>query len=242
VDHPPPSPSDEPGEPAEGVDPRVAQARPGWALVILAAPIVLFAVVIVLYIGMLGLGLQGRGAGQPVRFAVHGCDEAVGHVVERLGDMGLPAEVVDDGGPSVVHTRRVGRPEIDRTVPATLSAPGAFELRHGDDVLATNASVVEATTRLDGMMDPWLLVRLDPEATDAVVQAVNADPSGRLTFVLDGEPVAMQPNRRDVMRGEVEGIPLADMDAATRMASVAAWAVIIDHGPHPCDASVVEVE
>jgi len=232
-----------PESPAEGaaVDPRVAAARPGWALGILAAPIVLFVVVIALYIGMLTLGFQGRGAGGPVDYRVAGCEPAVHMIAERLGDMGLPAEVqtTDDG--ALVHSRRVGREEVDATIPATLSTPGRFELRHDEVVLATNEQITEATYRLDGMMDPWLLLRLDDTATAAVVDAVRSDPTGRLTFVLDGQPVAMQPNRRDVMRGEVEGIPLADMDAATRMASIAAWSVIIDHGPLPCEASVREV-
>ena len=224
--------------PQPPVDPRIAQARPGWALVVLAAPIAAFIVVIVLYIGMFWLGFQGRGGdGGAITYAVTSCDEATAPIAARLEDMGLPAER-EGSSPVRLHSRRIGRDDIDATVPDTLATPGVFELRHGDEVLATNASVLEATTRLDGMMDPWLLLELDPEATEAVVAAVRSDPRGRLTFYLDDEAIAMQPNGRSVQRGEVEGIPLAEMTAAQRMQSVAAWSVIIDHGPLPCPATV----
>ena len=227
------------GTPGGDLDPRIQQARPGWALFILAAPIVLFVIVALLYTGMIGLGLQGRGSGEPVDLRVGGCAEAPAAVVERLADMGLPA-TIDASDPQLVHTHRIGRPEVDATLAATLAQRGVFELRHDDEVLVTNAQITEATYRLDGMMDPWLLLLLDDVATEAVVGAMRGDPTGRLTFVLDGEPVAMQPNRRDVFRGEVEGIPLADRDAATRMERIAAWSVMIDH-VLPCDATVEEV-
>jgi hypothetical protein len=220
------------------VDPRIAQARPGWALVVLASPIVAFVVVIVLYIGMVSLGLSGRGGdGGRVVYRVAACDEAVEPIAERLRDMGLPAEVDRTRGDVRIVSQRIGRPEIDETVPDTLSTVGRFELRHGDAVLARNEQITDASTRLDGMMDPWLLLGLDEQATDAVVGAVRSDPRGRMHFVVDGQIVAMQPNGRDVQRGEVEGIPVAELTAADRMARVAAWSVIIDH-PLPCPATV----
>lgn len=231
--HPPEDPS---------IDPRIANARPGWALLILAAPVAGFVLVALLYAGMLSLGFSGRGGdGGPVTYRVQACDEAVDLIEGRLVDMGLPVERTDDGGVHRLHSQRIGRPDIDVTVPDTLAMPGAFELRHGDEVLARNPDIAEASTRLDGMMDPWLLLRLKADAAEAVVKAVNSEPTGRLTFVVDGTPVAMQPNRRDVMRGEVEAIPLDDMTAAERMQRIAAWSVVIDHGPLPCPATV-EVE
>lgn len=234
-------PQDPTGAPA--IDPRIAAARPGWALVVLAAPVVAFVVVIVLYIGMFGLGFQGRGGmGGPVSFEVGGCEAAAEELSGRLTDMGLPAVVQAHRGGFLLQTERIGRPEIDATLAPTLQTPGAFELRHGDNVLATNANVLEATYRLDGMMDPWLLLRLDEQAVDAVVDAIRSDRRGRMTFFLDGEAIAMQPNGRSVQRGEVEGIPLAELTAEARMQQIAAWSVIIDHGPLPCPVTVRAVE
>lgn len=236
-----PSPPEEPTAPP--LDPRIAAARPGWALVVLAAPIAIFVLVIVLYIGMISLGFQGRGGdGAPVTYEVGGCEDAGPLLEARLGDIGLPVERTSHPGGMQLHTRRIGRPEIDATLADTLAQPGAFELRHDDDVLARNAQITDATYRLDGMMDPWLLLRLDDDATKAVVAAVRSDPTGRLTFVLDGTPIAMQPNRRSVRKGEVEGIPLDEIDAAERMRRIASWSVIIDHGPLPCPVQVREAE
>lgn len=223
-------------------DPRIAQARPGWALAILSAPIFVALAVVLLYVGMWSMGLAGReAAGAERALQVEACPEGVVALRDRLTDMGLPAEVAPTPTGARLTTRATGRPEVDQRLTTVLSAPGRFELRGGDVVLATSEDVAEASSRLDGMMDPWLLVRLREDAAERVKQHVRADPRGRLHFAVDGVEVAMQPNTRDVTVGEVEGIPLADMDRAERFHRVAEWAVLVDH-PLPCAVEIQEVQ
>lgn len=227
---------------SDDVDPRIANARPGWALVVLAAPLVAVVVVVVLYVGMVRLGLQGRAAGGgEVVLMVRTCEEALPVLLARLDDAGLPSTSEPVEGGWHVRTQGTGRDDVDAALPGALAQRGDFALRAADGVLFGNQAVTEATYRLDGMMDMWLLLRLDEEASEAVVDAVRAEPRGRMTFVLDGVDIAMQPNGRAVQRGEVEGIPLAEIDQKTRMRLIAEWSMLIDH-PLPCDATVEVVQ
>jgi hypothetical protein len=220
------------------VDPRIQNARPGWALFVLASPVVVAAIVAALYVGMWWLGMSGRPpGGDTVQFEVIGCDDAATVLAARLADMGLGATILPTPGGFVLTTTFTGRPEVDERLDEVLSQPGRFELRNGTALLTDNAGVTEATYRLDGVMDMWLLLRLTEPAGQTVATAVRAEPRGRMTFLLDGQAIAMQPNTRDVMVGEVEGIPLADMDRPSRMHWVAEWSVLIDH-PLSCPVQV----
>lgn len=224
------------------IEPLLKQSRPGWALLILAAPVALFVVVAVLYTGMISMGLKGREAmGPELALLVETCEEAVPVLEARLADVGLPAEVLADGpGRYTVRTTLTGRDDVDAALPHALLQPGRFDLMFEGASILNNGGVVEATYRLDGMMDMWLLLLLDPAATEAVVAAVRSSkPGGRLDFVIDGVPVAMQPTHRSVQRGEVEGIPVEDMDQKTRMRLIAEWSMQIDH-PLPCEARAVD--
>ncbi len=220
------------------IQPLLDQSRPGWALVILAAPIALFVVVVVLYVGMVSLGLQGRAAeGAPIELVVETCPEALPVLEARLADVGLPFEAHEEGsGRYRVLTTGTGRVDVDEALPAALLAPGRFALTFEGRELIDNDGVDEATYRLDGMMDMWLLLDLDDAATDAVTEAVRSSkPGDRLDFLVDGAMVAMQPTHRSVQRGEVEGIPVDEMDQKTRMRRIAEWSMQIDH-PLPCEA------
>jgi hypothetical protein len=223
------------------IEPLLKQSRPGWALLILAAPVALFVVVVVLYTGMISLGLQGREAlGPPLVLTVETCEAAAPVLKARLADIGLPGEVVADGpGRYTLSTSLTGREDVDAALPEALLQPGHFALTFEGATLLENDGVLEAIYRLDGMMDMWLLLRLNDVATEAVVAAVRSSkPGDRLEFVLDGTPVAMQPTHRSVQRGEVEGIPLAEIDQKTRMRLIAEWSMQIDH-PLPCEARAV---
>ncbi len=224
------------------VEPLLKQSRPGWALFVLAAPIALFVVVAVLYTGMISLALEGREAtGPELALLVETCEEAVPVLEARLADVGLPAEIVTAGpGRYTLRTTLTGRDDVDAALPYALLQPGHFDLTYEGSSILDNGGVVEATYRLDGMMDMWLLLLLDDAATESVIKAVRSSkPGGRLDFVVDGVPVAMQPTHRSVQRGEVEGIPVEDMDQKTRMRLIAEWSMQIDH-PLPCEARAVD--
>ncbi|MBX2797264.1 MAG: hypothetical protein KTR31_06350 [Myxococcales bacterium] len=223
-------------------DPRIP-ARPLWGLVILSLPVFGVIAVFIAYGIMWSLGLSGRAAsGEPVELAFEGCAEARALLEARLQDMGLSeGEWSDTVGGFAVRTPLMGDPDVDGTVPDTLAMPGALEIRGGDEVLATNVDLSDATVRLDIFMVPYVLLRLHEDAAKRVRDHMRSDPRGQLRFWVDGVDVGWQSNSNPVALGELELSPNAseDVDEQDRMQQVAAWSVVLDHAPLPCDVRPV---
>lgn len=219
-------------EPLDPDDPRL-QGRPLWGLLILTLPIVGVVFTVIAYALTVGMGVRGRApTGERVVLAFTGCPEASEAVVARMRDMGLEPDPVEVPGGFGFETVLPEDPDVARRIPATLVAPGAFEIRGEDTLLATGADVTDASVRMDLMMVPSTLVQIGPEAADRVVKHVRAHPEGRLQFVLDGAPIGSQSNRNPVGVGEVEIAP-PGLDGEPRFHAVAEWSVVVDH-PLPC--------
>lgn len=216
-------------------DPRLKQ-RPIWGLLILALPVVGVAVTFVLYAGMLWLGLSGRGAsGDPIVLAFDACPEARPLLAARLQDMGLTDAAFEAQGDGVMITLTpTGDAEVDAQLPETLAMPGALQIRGGDLLLGTNADLIDATVRLDLMMTPSVLLRLKPPAAERLKDHVRSDPGGQLRFLVDGVQIGTQSNRNSVAVGELEIASLDHPGDRALMRAVAAWSVVLDHGPLPC--------
>jgi hypothetical protein len=220
------------------LDPRVKNARPMWALAILTLPLIGFVLTVAAYVVMVSLGLAGRPAtGDRVTLVFAGCPAARPLVEARVADMGLPATWSDAAAGFRAELQLPPDPLAAEGVPAALAAPGVFEVRGGDEVLATHADVIDASVRLDLSMTPTTLVRLSPDAAQRVKVWVRAHPSGRLDFVLDGERIGGQSAMDPVAIGEVEISPPIK-ENQQRMLKTAAWSVIVDHAPLPCPVSV----
>ncbi len=216
-------------------DPRIRNARPGWALVVLGAPIALFALVVMAYTTLVGLGLRGRAAGgEQVTLHFEACSAARAVVEARLGEMGLDDAQLTDGpdGFDVAVTMPTD-PDVATTVPSTLAAPGHLEVRHGPDVLATQDDLRDAGVRLDVFMIPSTLLRLDETTSERITGWVTDNPEAQLRFLLDGELIGTQNASNPVGYGELE-IETHGLSDRERMNASAAWAVILDHGPLPC--------
>ncbi len=221
-------------------DPRLKQ-RPIWGLLILILPIVGVLVVFALYAGMWAIGISGRAASGPrATLTFDGCPQARPLLEARLADMGLDdAAWTDTPGGFAVEVSLTGDPDVDARIPRTLAMPGALEIRGGDEALATNIDVVEASVRLDLLMVPSVLVKVGPEAAARVKEHVRANPGGQLRFLVDGVDVGGQSNLEPVAVGDLELAPDGydvSLDRE-RMHAVAAWSVVLDHGPLPCAVS-----
>lgn len=221
-------------------DPRIRNARPGWALVILAAPVVLLVFVATAYAVLLGFGLAGRAAGGEHRtVSFRACPDARPVIEARVADVGLTDAVFADvpGGFTLSATLPAD-PAVADALPATLARPGHLEVRHGDEVLLTDADVVDAGVRLDMVMIPSTLLRLSPEAARRVTAWREAHhPDGVLEYVLDGAVIGTQQAQYPVEPGELEIAPEGLPDRE-RMQVAAEWSVVIDHGPLPCPVTV----
>jgi hypothetical protein len=106
------------------VDPRIQNARPGWALFVLASPVVVAAIVAALYVGMWWLGMSGRPpGGDTVQFEVIGCDDAATVLAARLAHRAPAGDLVD--ATQAAHAPAGGRIEAaHRDAGAGDGAPG----------------------------------------------------------------------------------------------------------------------
>jgi hypothetical protein len=226
---------------ADPDDPRL-RMRPLVGLAILVVPIVGVVATFVAYAVLVSAGLTGRQArGEEIEIRFLACEEAIAPIVGRLADMGLDAKTRPVPGGFVLKVAPPEDAEVARSIPATLVRPGKMEVWSATEPLATNADVVAAEPRLDLRMASYVVVRLDADAAERVKNAVRADPRGFLTLRLDDVEVARQPNATPIAQGEVEFAPPTD-DDEERMHTIAEWGVILDHGPLPCPAEIVEKE
>jgi hypothetical protein len=222
-------------QPVAPDDPRLP-SRPGWALLILALPLVGVVLTALAYAVTWAVGLQGRSAdGEAVTLTYAGCVEA-GPVVEaRLRDMGLAPRRTDTADGFVVDVVLPADPEVAARIPETLAARGQLEVRGEGVTLAGPEDIVDASVRMDLMMVPSTLVKVGPEAAAAITTHVRSHPTGVLQFRVDGVEVGTQSNQNPVTIGELELSP-PTADGRARWEAVAAWSVTVDH-PLPCPIS-----
>ncbi len=221
---------------------KVEQLRPRAGCVLLLLPVVAVFLTFLAYAWLLWSGWNGRPAtGPEVQFAFAGCPEAAPVVVDRLDDMGLGRPEVRPAPDGFALTVRLPAPDTDpAALASTLATVGRFEMRDGDEVLATHDDIAYAGVRLDVTMSPSTLVVLRPEGRDRVYARMREQPGGSTAMVLDGEEVWRFSNRRPTMNGEFEIPPDAANDRA-RMELAAARGIVLNHGPLPC-ALVPRVE
>lgn len=201
-------------------------------MAILALPLVGVVFIVIAYTVTFGMGMQGRPAtGAPVALSFAGCPEAGPVIAARLVDMGL--EPSPAGDPLAFRVALPDDPEVAARIPDTLTTPGRLRILGDGAELAGPQDIADASVRMDLMMVPSTLIHLGEAAANRVRDHVRANPTGRLTFELDGSPIGTQSNREPVEVGEVEIDPEIG-DGRERWAAVAAWSVVVDH-PLPCE-------
>lgn len=214
-------------------DPRLP-SRPLWGIAILALPIVGILALFIAYAVMWSLGLAGRSAsGEVVEVRFKGCPEARPLLEARLTDMGLQGTWSNTPDGYMATFVPTGDPDVDGSLPATLSAPAALEVRGGDEVLATNRDLADASVRMDLFMVSYVLLELEPDAAERVKAFIRAEPHGKIRFHVDGVDIGWQSNTNPVAVGDLEINPDIN-DELERMRAVAAWSVTLDHAPLPC--------
>lgn len=215
---------------------------PTWGCLIYAAPLVAVPMVFAAYGYLFYSGLGGRPAdGARVEIAFDGC-EAAGPIIEaRVQRMGLgdPVFGTRDSGPMIEVTLPTDE-EVANDVPTTLARTGAFEIRAGDEVLFDNSALTDATVRMDIMMSPWVVLRLQEDAEASLHAHQKTDLSAETSYWIDGVKLGRISNQKTVMGGEVE-LPGDAANDRARMQRAAADALVLSSGPLPCSVSVVSV-
>ena len=235
-------------------DPRIP-SRPLWGLAILALPLIGLVVVATAYVGMFVLGTRGRPAsGEEVALwyelspscpaAGEKASSVAARVLEaRLADMGLKATALPAPAGGAAFGFSVVMPAdaaVAATIPVTLARPGLARLVGGDQLLADNTDIADASIRMDLLMQPSLLLKLDPDAAERVRDHVRAHPQGKMTLWVDEVAVASQRNDRPVQVGEVELTPDDEaMDEKARWSALAELSITVDH-PLSCGLTAVD--
>ena len=214
----------------------------GCGFLLYLAPLVMFALVVMLYAWFGWHVYDGRPAdGERVVLRVETCQQADAALSERLAQMGLQPSLsrVDDTFVDV-DVVLPSDPRVARAIPTTLVEPGRFEVRtkDGSEVLVPSSEVEGGLARLNVMMQPRLAVAL-PEATVERLRALQkTSPNDQLSFWLDGERIGGQTLLKQFTADEVE-VALSDADERAQMEKIAGWAVIIGT-PLPCAATIVD--
>lgn len=226
------------------VDPltQVVQRRGLLGVLILLVPIVSIVGVGSAYLYLAWLGWQGRDeAGEAVRIAFVGCDEAQTGVRARVAFMGLPDPVFEDTSDGFVLTTRLPE-DPGAAVPETLAASGVFVVRPvgGGPSVLTNADVAEATVELPFLDAPHAIVVLRPDAAMGLRNHMESRPAEGVEVVLDDEVVYRRKNSPSVANGRLA----VDKEGASdleRMQFAARTAAVLQGAPLPCTLSVASV-
>lgn len=222
-------------------DPRLQQSKRGCIL--LGIPPIAVVLTILAYAWLVYTGLGGRPAdGDVVEIALRGCPEARPVVEDRVARMGLPDPAFEnvDGG-FVVTARLPSDVDVARAIPETLAQPGRFQIRDAatGDPLADSTAVVDGTIRMDLLMRPMTLIRLNETATEQLAVRFRADRESQIALWLDGDEIGTWHAQKG-MNGEIEVEPSAEDDKA-RLHLAARRGVVIGSGPLPCEVSVRSV-
>lgn len=214
-------------------------------ILMLVVPIVSVLLVGSAYAVMAWFGAAGRPAEGPVvQVTFRACPEAAEVVKARVDFMGLgepKVTAVPDG--FALRARFPVEERVIAAIPATLAARGAFVLRAGEDgeVLATEAELADAGVVPTFLDVPRAQVRLAPEAAKALKAHMGAHLDGHLTAWLDGDLVTRRKNAPPIDDGEVD-LDLPELAAEVRIDRAAHAAVVLAHGPQPCEVVVASVE
>jgi hypothetical protein len=217
------------------------RTRPGCVL--LVVPILFVGAIVLAYTYVFALGVRGRPAdGERVTMTFTGCAEARPLVVERVAAMGLgdPAWADAPGGWTLTATLPAD-PDVAAAIPATLTAAGRFEVRaDGDGADAAPivaAEQVESASVGFGPIGSVTSIQLDEAGATALREHMMAHPEGRIALWFDGGRVQDEANLPAEPRGALNLRPPRE-GARAELEVAVERALLLNHGPLPCEVAV----
>ncbi|MEC7946277.1 MAG: hypothetical protein VX265_01845 [Myxococcota bacterium] len=213
--------------------PRPAPLRRFMAAPLIVATLLMLATALLAVLAWMG----GTASGDRVDLQLRGACAA-----EALPLVRARAEAVGLGDPElslqddmlVLTATLPGLDDDGTAIPRLLSRRGWLEVRRADTVVLDRAAVTQAAIRLDESGSPYVWVDLDKDAVAAFQAALDADPSGELTFYLDDEVAAVRPNSRGIKDDGLRIVHAGDAKPAVRMRIAADTSIALTHGPLPC--------
>lgn len=223
---------------------KLTQADGRIALIYRAVPVVFGLILVANVVALYVLGRMGgtaRGDRVEIVFTTACPTDAAAVIAARVDAMGLGEPQQQVQGDTVRLVATLPGLDDDRTaVPALLAREGRLQVRHGDQVLATEADLSGVTVALDESGMPYDELSFQGEVATRLAQAVDADPKGELVFLLDGEELARRPNSVKILDEKVK-VTAGEGITRDRMRRAADRAIVLDSGPQPCPVSVASV-
>lgn len=218
--------------------------RPPSAILFSSAPI-LFAFLLLAAAGTLFLLARMGGTAEGERLSLVWtapcAAEALPLVQARAEAIGLGApELEAEGGALRLVATMPGHDDDRTAMPAVLGGRGQLAVLHGGETVLTEADVVAAQLRLDESGMPYTHLDLAEGPGDALAERTAADPEGELVITMDGAELVRRPNI-DPVKGRKLRIVAEDGVTRDRMRQAVDRALLLQHGPLPCDLGEARV-
>ena len=212
----------------------------------MAAPLV-FAIMLMLAMGVLAFLIWRGGSisGPEVHFSLEG-DCAV--KAQRFIDSRMKFVLGDSyGGSSIegngitIQTRLHDHPNIEESFPLLVARKGTMDVRGNGVTLATRDDVTAVSLELNESGVTYVSVQFKDDVREKLADHVAQDPDGELAIYLDGELAVRRPNSAKIPDDEFKII--SDVgDARARSLTAANRALVLKHGPLPCDLTPRAIE
>jgi hypothetical protein len=207
-----------------------------------AAP-VLLAVAFVVSVGSLVLlsWRGGKASGERVAMVFEAACPIEGWqelVARRARDIGLGApEIASDGATVTLTATLPGLPDDRAAIPKLLARRGLLEMRLDQKPLASRSDLVSAAPSVDEAGQPYALLTF---TADGAARIAETGDGHDMTTLVDGEPRATWQST-DTLRDHQVRLLEGGADNRARMRRAADDALVLTHGPLPCDVRVASV-
>lgn len=225
-------------------EPLNMQRRGALGIIVLVVPIVSIVAVAIGYGLLIWYGAAGHPAEGPMtRVEFHGCPEAQAVVEKRVARMGLPEASfapIDKG--FALTVRMPADEQVAADIPATLAAPGRIEVARGehDGLIAGPEDIADVSVSMGFMDAPRTWIKLTPQASARLKDAMSADMQGHISIWVDGEVVTRRKNAPPIADGQLDLAAEGQADVNV-VAFAAAMGIVLSDGPLPCDVSLAGV-
>ena len=199
----------------------------------------------VVFLGFLGLSFavlwvvtnygdtNTTGESIAIEFSSACTEDSVRLLGERAKEIGMPVQW--EG--STLYTKLPDIPDARAKIPVLLTTPGTLIIR-ADGFEASNQNVADVAINLNNAGMPETLLQFDAP-TRAAVKELSDDVS--LVPTLDG--TELSPVLASTVKEEgIFSLHSGEGKTADRMQRAADRAIILAHGPLPCDVSVQQVQ
>lgn len=220
-------------------------ARPRAGCLILLLPVGLTILIMVAYAMLFTLGMVGSSAsGDRVTVTFSTCPEAKPLIEKRVDMMGLGQPQWSGSETQPVLTATLPATPAAFGIPATLARTGRFSIRRGRDlsgeVILDQDDLETAEFSTKELGNPLVVLKLQRASQQRLEQWMEDNNDASITVWIDDESILTRPADPPFRREEID-IRSEGPDGFDNLTRAVNWAMIMTHGPLPCEATIDSV-